>query len=403
MKHILSKEDFHKIKPWLIMIILAMTFYMFVSRFNTCIEVIMKAMKILKPLWLAIAFAYILNIPMMWIERQIKKRTKEHGFIHKRVRGIAVTLTIIFAIILLILIASIVFPKIIESLQMLLSNMGIFLKDIFDNIDKLLEFLNIDYRTKDIAEINNLIEMPWNEIFRNVINVLGKSANDILSNTMNVTSTFFTWFLAFMFSLYLLNGKETLIRQSRKVAIVTLREERAQSLFAYGHRANVIFKNFISGQLVEACIISVLYYIGMRIFQFPFPELIAVIIGLFSLVPVFGPMTAMCIGAFLVLAENFVLSFWFIVFFQIISQVEDNLIYPRVVGNSVGLPGLWVMLSIFILGDMFGIVGMITAVPLTAFVYTLFSEWVHQVLKRRHINVDEAGFVIDTSMYKEEK
>ncbi|MFR1297642.1 MAG: AI-2E family transporter [Coprobacillus cateniformis] len=125
-------------------------------------------------------------------------------------------------------------------------------------------------------------------------------------------------------------------------------------------KLNVIFKNLITGQLTEACIIGIIYYIGMIFFGFPYPELIAMIIAVFSLVPVFGPISAMIIGAFLVMSQDFVTMIWFIVFFQVLSQIEDNLIYPRIVGKSVGLPGLWVMLSIFILGDLFGLVGMIT-------------------------------------------
>lgn len=395
MKHWITKEDIQKIKPWLLLGVAFIVLYMTIANFNTCAKLISQAISIFKPLILAIAFAYILNIPMMWIENQIKRHTKKNGFIHKRVRGIAVALTILLAIIFIALIISIILPRIIENIQLLLSNMGTFLKEMFNNIDDILAFLHIDYSVAEIAEVNNLIKMPWNEIFQNVMNILGSSANGLLNNAMNFTSTFFAWFLSFMFSLYLLNGKESFLRQSRKVAIVVLHKEKANQLFAYGHQANLIFKNFITGQLTEACIIAVLYYIGMRIFNFPFPELISVIIGLFSLVPVFGPMVAMVIGAVLVLASDVLMAFWFIIFFQVLSQIEDNLIYPRVVGNSVGLPGLWVMLSIFILGDLFGIVGMITAVPLTAFMYTLFSNWIHKVLKKRKIEVDEEGFVIE--------
>ena len=106
-------------------------------------------------------------------------------------------------------------------------------------------------------------------------------------------------------------------------------------------------------------------------------------------------MCAMVIGAFLILSENVLSAVWFMIYFQLLSQLEDNLIYPRIVGKSVGLPGLWVMLSIFILGDLFGIVGMVTAVPLTAFFYTLFAGWVRNTLQRRHVRVDEDGYVIE--------
>ena len=394
MKNWMTKEEFHKIKPWLILAMLSITFYLVASHLIIIEKVFLFLLDLLQPLIIAIVFEYILNIPMMFIEQKIKKHSHDRGIINRGARGIAITLTIIFALIVLILIVSFILPKVIESLAQLLSNMGNLLKGIVTSIDEVFIWLNIDYRVENIVQIDNIVNMPWNDIFKNVINFLASSANGLLDNAVTFTGTFFVWFMAFMFSLYILSGKERLLSQLRKVFIVFLREERAMALFDYGHQANVIFKNFITGQLTEACIIGIIYYIGMIFFGFPYPELIAMIIAVFSLVPVFGPISAMIIGAFLVMSQDFVTMIWFIVFFQVLSQIEDNLIYPRIVGKSVGLPGLWVMLSIFILGDLFGLVGMITAVPLTAFAYTLFGRWIHNVLKRRHIKTDKNGYVI---------
>lgn len=398
MKKWFTKEDIVKIRPWLLLGILVILFYLGASNLITLFGVIDFFIALLKPLFLAIAFAYILNIPMTFIERKLLKRVKKGGYLEKCSRAISLTLTLILAFIIVAFIGSIVIPKIFESMAQLFNNIGNLLQSIFVNIDEVLAFFNIDYRMEDFVQINSLVNMPWNEIFKNVVNIVGNSANGIWNNAMNVTSTFFLWFMAFMFSLYLLNGKETLLSQVRRTIIVIFKEKNAESLFNYGKQANQIFKSFITGQLMEACIIGTIYYFGMRLFGFPYPELIALMIAVFSLVPVFGPMCAMMIGAFLILSDDVLSSIWFIVFFQILSQLEDNLIYPKVVGKSVGLPGLWVMLSIFILGDLFGIVGMVTAVPLTAFLYTLFSNFVRNTLKRRNIEVDEDGFIVKDSI-----
>lgn len=394
MKKWFTKEDLVTIRPWLLLAILVILFYLGICNFSLIMSMAGTLLKLFQPLILAVAFAYILNIPMMFIERHLRKHVKQGGFLDRGSRAIALTLTIVFAIIFLIFIGSIVLPKIVDSLSQLINNISILLQNIFGNIDSILAFFKIEYRMEDLININSLINMPWNEIFKNVVAILGDSANGIWSNAMSVTSTFFLWFMAFMFSLYLLNGKEVLLSQLRRIIIVLFREKNAAVIFNYGKQANSVFKNFITGQLTEACIIGILYYVTMRLFQFPFPELISLMIALFSLVPVFGPMCAMVIGAFLILSQNVLSSIWFMVYFQVLSQLEDNLIYPRVVGKSVGLPGLWVMLSIFILGDMFGIVGMITAVPLTAFFYTLFANWIKHTLKKREIKVDKDGFVI---------
>ena len=130
----------------------------------------------------------------------------------------------------------------------------------------------------------------------------------------------------------------------------------------------------------------------MRLFSFPYPELIATIISLFSLVPVFGPITAMCVGAVLILSQDIFQALWFIVYFQVLSQIEDNLIYPRVVGSSVGLPGIWVLLSIFAFGDLFGIFGMVIAVPTTACLYALTKDLVNKRLKKKQLKVTDTSF-----------
>ena len=127
----------------------------------------------------------------------------------------------------------------------------------------------------------------------------------------------------------------------------------------------------------------------MRLFSFPYPELIATIIALFSFVPFFGPITAMFVGAVLILSKDVLLAIWFMIYFQILSQLEDNFIYPKVVGNSVGLPGIWVILSIFVFGDFFGIFGMVIAVPSAACLYSLASELVNKVLKKRKLKITE--------------
>lgn len=392
----LSKEEFKLIKPWLFLSLAIIAFLMVAYNISWIWNMVMVVLDLFHPLILAIGFAYVLNIPMMFIERNLKKRVSKKSFMYRKARGISLVLTLLLAMIVMSVIGSIIFPKIIESIIQLFNNMGSLLEDAFENIDSILAYLHIDYRLEDVKQLDKLIHMPWNDILNNALKVVGSGAGNILNNAMSFTSTFFLWFMAFMFSLYLLSGKETLLRQFREILLALFGEKHAKSIFSYGKRANLIFKNFIAGQLLEACILGTIYYIGMRLFHFPFPELIAVIIGVFSLIPVFGPMCAMAVGAFLILSQDFLSALWFIVFFQILSQIEDNFIYPRVVGNSVGLPGLWVILSIFVLGDVFGIVGMVLAVPLTAFAYTILKEFVYKVLKQKKLKVDFEGNIIKT-------
>ena len=325
-------------------------------------------LSVFKSLLYAIVFAYVLNLPMKHIEGFLLRHTKQDSFLQKKKRVISMILTFLLALILIILIGSIILPSIIDSLISLMENLTSFFTNIVKNIDEVL---------------------AWEKIVTNVINLLSGSASGILSSATGFVSSFAVGFTGFMFSLYLLSGKENFIRQMRKVTAAFLGYGNSKIVFRYAARVNRIFSSFIGGQLTEACILWVLYYIFMRLFQFPYPELICTLIAVCSMVPVFGSMFAMSVGAIMMLSKDPLQSVWFIIFYQILSYFEDNVIYPRVVGNSVGLPGLWVLLSIFVFGDLWGVFGMIMAVPTTACLYVFFTEYVNHRLRKQRLIVTE--------------
>ncbi len=236
--------------------------------------------------------------------------------------------------------------------------------------------------------------MDWAKISSQVLSFLSASAGGIWDNAVSFTAQFAIIFTGFMFSLYLLSSKETFIRQVRKVIVAIFGVKNSESIFEWSHRANKIFSGFITGQLVEAGILWILYFFTMKLFHFPYPELISTLIAVCSLVPVFGSMFAMSVGAILILSESLWTSILFIIFYQLMQQFEDNVIYPRVVGNSVGLPGLWVLLSIFVFGAQFGIIGMLLAVPTTAFFYTLFAHIINTTLQKKQIVVSDTEIIV---------
>ena len=312
-------------------------------------------------LFYGIIIAYILNQPMKLIEKQITKYCTKTSFLYRKKRGLSIIATLILFICLIVLIASIVIPNLISSLISLISNTSAFLTSVFNNIDDIFIYFNIDFRMENIASVKDLINMPWQDMVGQALDILTRSAGGIMNNATNFLSTF---------------G----VVCGYKVTCV---------IFDYAHKTNEVFSNFISGQLVEACILWVLYYVTMKLFNFPYPELIATIISIFSFVPFFGPIAAMFVGAVLILSKDALMAIWFMVYFQILSQLEDNFIYPRVVGNSVGLPGIWVLLSIFVFGDLFGVFGMVIAVPSAACLYSLASEVINMILKKRKLVITE--------------
>lgn len=389
MRNFFNDDLKRQVKPGIIIAAFTVFLIYFLMHLSNLFAVIGELMGSLKYLFYGIIIAYILNQPMKLIEGQIEKRCKKESFIYQKKRGLAIIFTLILMLLLIVIIASIVIPNLVSSLTSLVSNISSFLINVFDNIDEIFIYFGIDFRMEDIGSVKDLINMPWQEMVSQTLNLLSKSAGGIMANATDFLSKFGIIFTGFIFSLYLLGNKETFLRQLRKVIGAVCGYRVTKVIFNYAHKTNEVFSNFIGGQLTEACILWVLYYITMRLFSFPYPELIATIIALFSFVPFFGPITAMFVGAVLILSKDVLLAIWFMIYFQILSQLEDNFIYPKVVGNSVGLPGIWVILSIFVFGDFFGIFGMVIAVPSAACLYSLASELVNKVLKKRKLKITE--------------
>ena len=388
-----DEKVLHRIKPWVYLSTYILLLAFFLMHVQDVVNGFDFVLSLFRSLLYAIVFAYVLNLPMKKIESFIIRHTKETSLLRKRKRMVSMFLTFLIAFLLLIIIGSIILPSIIDSLISLMQNLSSFFTDIVKNIDEILKYFHIDYRIEDIQQVEQFIKMPWEKIVSNAIAFLSGSASGILSSASNFISSFAVGFTGFMFSLYLLSGKENFIRQLRKVTAAFCGYDASLIVFQYASRVNRIFSSFIGGQLTEACILWVLYYVCMRLFQFPYPELICTLIAVCSLVPVFGSMFAMSVGAIMMLSHDPLQSIWFIVFYQVISYFEDNVIYPRVVGNSVGLPGLWVLLSIFVFGDLWGVFGMVMAVHTTACLYVFFAEFINNRLRKKRLRIENDTLV----------
>ena len=338
---------------------------------------------------------------MKSLEKMIQKHTKENSFLQKKSRAFAIFLTLILALLALAILVSIILPKLTSSFGLLLNNFNTYLTSSVEYINKLLNYFNIDYDASKSQIYQYLENLKWNDIIKNAASWLSSGASSIISTSMGFIGSFGTWFTAFMLSLYLLTAKEDYLTQLRKIIAALFKEKQTEYIFKVGTKANAIFSGFIGGQLVEAVILGVLCYIGMLIFRFPFSELISVIVAITSLVPMFGAMFGMAFGCILIFALNPIQSIWFIVYFQCLQQFEGNVIYPRVVGGSVGISGIYVLLSLVIFGGLFGITGMLIAVPMTALLYSTISEWINHRLDQKKLFVDDKNFYSTKETKKE--
>lgn len=384
-----DKAIWDKCMPWLVLSTYILVLGILLWNYRSIVEGLQFIISLFQSFLYAIMIAYILNLPMTNIEKGIVRLSRGKGWLYRHKRTCSLILTFLLAIIFVLIIGSIIIPSIISSFISLLQNISFIILEIVKNIDKILQALHLNIKVEEIEHVENILRMPWEDVVSKIIPILSGSASNILNSASTFLSGFFEWFTSFIFSLYLLSSKEALLRQVRQLTAAFLGYQKSVKIFYYASRVNKIFSSFISGQLVEACILWIMYFFLMRIFHFPFVELICTLIAVLSIVPVFGAMTAMCIGAIVIFSIDPIQSLWFIIFYQTVSYFEDNVIYPRVVGKSVGLPGLWVLLCILIFGSVFGIVGMIIAVPTTACIYTFLKEYVHKRLQKQKLIVTD--------------
>lgn len=353
------------------------------SNFKAIIDFLVYLLDVFNPLFVAIAMAFVLNLPMMQFEKllnHVMDKKKHKGLI----RTLSILLTILFAIILLIVLNGIIIPKVAESMEMVFTNFKELVNNSIQSIANIIEKLGINYDIYSNSVVKSLENNSWTDIFSNWITTSGSAASgSIITNMQNFAGTFMNWFLSFCLSLYMLGSKEKLLRQLRKVCIAFLNKKHYKELFSICSQANGIFRKFVGGQLVNCCMLGIIMYITYRIMGIPFPELNAAILAVLAIIPVFGSIAAMVISFILIFAFNPTQAIWFIVVFQVVTNIESNILYPKVVGNSIGLPALWVLLSIFVLGGIYGVAGMLLAVPCTALVYSLFADFVNKTVKKK--------------------
>lgn len=232
-----------------------------------------------------------------------------------------------------------------------------------------------------------LINIDFSEIGQKLITYLSDTENSFLSRTLNATTSIISGIvngcLALVFSIYVLAQKETLGRQWDRILYALFPEKVYRRITSLAHLTAKTFSNFISGQLIEAVIIGALCFIGMTVFRMPYAGPIAVLVGFTALIPVFGAFIGTGIGAFLILFNNPIKALWFIVFIIVLQQIEGNLIYPKVVGKSVGLPGIWVLFAVTVGGAAFGFIGMLVSVPVCSVLYSLINTYIRCRLREK--------------------
>lgn len=333
--------------------------------------------------------AFIFNVPMKAIEKNIKKLVdkkckKQHN---KLVRVLAYFLTLIIIIAVIAGVLLIVVPELVNTIADLISQVPV----AFNKLLAWLQTMLASY--PEYEEKLNSISINWDSVLANMMNFLSIGTKGIINGGIGAISGLFSgitnFFIGFVFSVYVLFHKEKLASQCKKLLYVMVSERRADQIVEILRLTNTTFSNFLSGQCLEACILGALFVITLSILRMPYALLIGIIIGVTALVPIVGAFIGCAVGVVLIMMTSPLKALIFIAIFLILQQIEGNLIYPHVVGNSVGLPGMWVLVAVTIGGNLFGIMGMLTFIPISSVCYALLRTFVNNKVEEKNINKDK--------------
>lgn len=394
MKNI--KDELLKVKPWLIVISFAALMVFIVINFGAIINILGIVFSNLNVLFYGLVMAFVMNIPMVKIENAILNNTIDESIIRKFKRGISITLSAILFIAVITMLIMFILPELSESIIRLINNLANYFNSLIGNINQFLDYLHVDTENLNNVKLENLLNslgLDYASIIQNASSALIGGTGDILSKQIGyVGNLLFDIFMGFVVSMYLLGSKENLIRQFKKVIVAIFSHDIASYILRICRVSNDIFKDFVGGKLIEVIIVGLMVYVSMIIFKLPFALLISCLCAIMTIIPVVGSLIATIIACLLLASDNIFYALGFFVIYQIVQNLDGNLIYPKIIGKSLGLPALWILVSVLFFGGLFGAVGMLIAVPFTACIYTFFTDFINYRLKVKKKNgeIDES-------------
>lgn len=383
-----TKDEKRKIGMALFVIICSVLIFTVLQNIPIIWNLIGSFIKILSPFWVALAMAFLVNMPMKMIETKLLHSLK---LPKNMLRALSMLLSYLLVLAAIALLLSTVIPQIIDSIKNIVTN----IPSLADNIKSLLKgadwaepFLN--QLNDEINKINNSTIKEYLEtwVTADSQTMLTGWLNQILGTISNVFSGFFSFLLALFFSIYILNSKEVLSRQCKELLYSIIPEKQADRFMYIGYTAYDNFYNFFTGQLLEAFVLALMNFIGMSILKMPYAIVISCIIAIGALIPMLGAIMAGIFGVLIILTADPVLAIGYAVFIIVLQQFDGNLTYPKIVGKSVGLPSIWVLLAVTIGGAVYGILGMLVSVPIASTLYDILIDFKTKQLAKREIQIE---------------
>lgn len=341
---------------------------------------------IASPFLVGAAIAFILNVPLRPIERSL-------GFIQNTGlrRAAAIILTFVVFVLVIVGVVWLLIPQITETIQTLIPK----LTDFFLRMEaKIISFLEANPELLQwVSETTDLQSFDWSGLIQKAATMIKDSVSVIATSAFSavggVTSAIVDAVIGLVFALYCLARKEILARQCRRLLYAVLPEKFGDETIRIFRLTNSTFSNFISGQCLEAVILGALFAVAMSIFRMPYIPLISVLIAITALIPLVGAFVGCFLGAFFILVNDPLQALIFVAMFLVLQQIEGNLIYPKVVGTSIGLPGMWVLVAVTVGGDLMGIAGMLIMIPISSVLYALLREFANKRIAERGIDPEK--------------
>ena len=365
-------EDNKKLKNGIILVLIGVIGYWAINNLNTVGNLLNTILNIIFPFVLGGGLAFILNIPMSFFEKKLLKKKKKKIKNKKLVRTFAIIFAIAVILLVLLLVTRLIVPELINIFKLLIDNIPYYVEETTKFIEKY---------SVNISDIENNIDIEniKNELTSQIPKLLTSSISIVSGITNGIT----TFFIAIIFAIYILVDKEKLQNQVTKVLYAYLNKKTVKKIIYVGRVTKNIFKTFFTVQCLEGTILGTLCIIGMLILRIPYAVPIGVLIGVTALIPVVGAFIGIIVGAILILAVDPIKVITFVIFVLILQQIEGNIIYPKVVGNSLGLPGMWVLFAVTVGGSIVGILGMLLGVQISTTIYTLLRKNVNKRAKIR--------------------
>ena len=382
----LNKENMRKLRE---LILFTVIILIALWNYKLLFEWAGAAFRIILPFLLGGGIAFVLNIPMSFLEEKIfgNRHLKDKKIVKKLSRPVSLIMTLAIVIGVIVLVMFVVIPELTRTVV----SLGRTIQTFIPEAQEFLEEIFTD--NKEIGAWLAELNLDVDKLTDQAVSFFQNGAGDILNSTMSaigsIVSGVTTFVIAFVFSCYVLLQKEKLSVQVKKVVYAFFPERRCEWLFEVAGLASKAFSSFFTGQCVEALILGCMFFIVMSILNMPYTLLVSVLIAFTALIPIFGAFIGCFVGAFLILMVDPMKRLVFVVTFLILQQIEGNLIYPKVVGSSVGLPSIWVLAAVSIGGSLMGIVGMLIFIPIVSVVYTLFKASVYKHLRKKRRDISD--------------